>query len=93
MVDQYRFGEYRRALAGHEEISLNLILPIPEVDESGKAISVKPFRIQYSFSEAVRLIRPYISVRFMEQLKAVLPLAIYLALFQILFLHASLFIH
>ncbi len=87
MADYYRFGEYQRALAGHEEISLNLILPSPEVDESGNVIPIKPPRIEYSFSEVVRLIRPYISVRFMEQLKAVVPLAIYLALFQILFLH------
>jgi Protein of unknown function (DUF1538) len=87
MVDQYRFGDYRRALAGHEEISLNRILPTPEIDKSGNVVPVKPLRIRFSFSEAVRLIRPYISVRFMEQLKAVLPLGIYLALFQILFLH------
>ena len=86
MTDHYRFGDYQRVLAGVEEISLNRILPSPEVDESGNVIPVKPLRIECSFSEAVRLIRPYISVRFMEQLKAVVPLAIYLALFQILFL-------
>ena len=87
MADHYRFGEYQRVLAGQEEYSLNLILPSPEVDESGNAVPVKLPRIEYSFSEAVRLIRPYISVRFMEQFKAVVPLAVYLALFQILFLH------
>ena len=87
MADHYRFGEYQRVLAGHEEISLNLILPSPEVDESGNVIPVKTPPLEYSFSEAIKLIRPYISVRFMEQLKAVVPLAIYLALFQILFLH------
>ena len=86
MTDHYRFGEYQQVLAGQEEISLNLILPSPEVDESGNLIPVKPHRIEYSFSEVIRLIWPYISVRFMEQLKAVVPLAIYLALFKILFL-------
>jgi len=34
-----------------------------------------------------RLLQPYVSVRFIEQMKAVLPLAIYLLLFQILVLH------
>jgi len=32
------------------------------------------------------LLQPYVSVRFMDQVKAVVPLALYLALFQILFL-------
>jgi hypothetical protein len=36
--------------------------------------------------ETFRLLRPYVSVRFMEQIKAVVPLGVYLALFQILFL-------
>ena len=87
MADHYRFGEYQRVLAGQEEYSLNLIIPSPEVDEFGNVIPVKPTRIENTFSEAVRLVRPYITVRFVEQLKAVVPLAVYLALFQILFLH------
>ena len=87
MADHFRFGEYQRVLAGQEEYSLNQILPSPEVDEFGNVIPVKPSRIEYTFSEAVRLVRPYISVRFMEQLRSVVPLGVYLALFQILFLH------
>ena len=87
MADHFRFGEYQRVLAGQEEYSMNQILPSPEVDEFGNVIPVKPSRIEYTFSEAVRLVRPYISVRFMEQLRSVVPLGVYLALFQILFLH------
>lgn len=87
MADHYRFGEYQRVLAGHEEISLNQIFPAPKLDEDGRLISVIEPRIEYTFSEALRIIQPYISVRFKEQLKAVVPLAVYLALFQILFLH------
>ena len=86
MADHYRFGEYQQVLAGREEISLNQIIPSPRLDENGRVVPVKPPRAKYTFSEALRLIRPYISVRFMEQLKAVAPLAVYLALFQILFL-------
>jgi len=36
--------------------------------------------------EGLRLIQPYLSTRFMDQLKAVVPLALYLALFQLLIL-------
>jgi len=86
MADHYRFGEYQQVLAGREEISLNQIIPSPRLDENGRVVPVKPPRAKYTFSEALRLIRPYISVRFMEQFKAVAPLAVYLALFQILFL-------
>ena len=42
--------------------------------------------IRLTATETVRLLNPYISVRFMEQVKAVVPLGIYLALFQLLFL-------
>lgn len=87
MTDQYRFGDYQRVLSGHDEISLNNILPTPEVDADGNIIPVEPPKIEYTFSETLRLIQPYVSVRFMEQVKAVVPLAVYLALFQILFLH------
>jgi hypothetical protein len=34
----------------------------------------------------LKILKPYFSVRFMDQVKAVVPLAAYLALFQILFL-------
>jgi hypothetical protein len=37
-------------------------------------------------AETLKLIQPYVSIRFMEQVKAVVPLAVYLALFQLLIL-------
>jgi len=37
--------------------------------------------------DVYRLLQPYISVRFIEQLKAVMPLALYLLLFEVLVLH------
>ena len=82
-----RFGDYQRLLtAVSNEISLNAIKPKIELDSEGRIIPVPETRIKLNTVEAVRLLQPYVSVRFMQQVKAVVPLALYLALFQILFL-------
>lgn len=82
-----RFGDYQRLLtAVRNEISLNAIKPKIEIDSEGRIIPVPETRIKLNTVEAVRLLQPYVSVRFMQQVKAVVPLALYLALFQILFL-------
>ncbi len=91
MNDRYRhFGDYQRLLtAGHNEVSLNDLIPELERDAEGKLIPCPPRRIKLNPVEALRLLRPYVSVRFMDQVRAVVPLALYLALFQILFLQRT----
>ncbi len=42
--------------------------------------------INYSFQDALRIIKPYIRSRWNEQMKVVMPIAAYLALFQIIVL-------
>ena len=88
MTDKYRrFGDFQRELtAGSNELSLNAFNPELKWDAQGNVIPVPPPRIKLNATEVVRLLQPYISVRFMEQIRAVVPLALYLALFQILFL-------
>jgi hypothetical protein len=88
MDDRYRrFGDYQRLLtAGHNEVSFNDFNPELERDAEGNLIPCPPPRIKLNTIEALRLLQPYVSVRFMEQVRAVVPLALYLALFQILFL-------
>ena len=82
-----RFGDYQRLLtAGRNQISLNAFNPELERDAGGKLIPCPPRRVKLNTAEALRLLQPYVSVRFMDQVKAVVPLALYLALFQILFL-------
>ena len=82
-----RFGDYQRLLtAGRNEVSLNAFNPEPEWDADGKLIPCPPQRIKLNTVETLRLLQPYVSVRFMDQVRAVVPLALYLALFQILFL-------
>ena len=88
MTDRYRrFGDFQRILtAGRNELSLNVFNPELEWDAEGNLIPCPPPRIKLNAAEVLRLFRPYVSVRFMEQVRAVVPLALYLALFQILFL-------
>lgn len=62
----------------HTVLSYNDLTP-KEGQESEKSITLRPLDIY-------RLIQPYVSVRFLEQLYALLPLALYLVLFQILIL-------
>ena len=82
-----RFGDYQRLLtAGHNEISINVFNPELERDAEGRLIPCPPRRVKLNTVETLRLLQPYVSVRFMDQVKAVVPLALYLALFQILFL-------
>jgi hypothetical protein len=69
------------------EVSANLLLPPPELDADGKPIPMKLIRVRFTAKEVPRLIQPYVSARFMEQVRAVVPLALYLALFQLLILN------
>ncbi len=90
MADHFRFGDYQReSRAGHEVISLNQLADISpklERDAEGNVIPYQAPPIRLSAEEVFRLLQPYVSVRFLEQFKSVVPLAAYLALFQILFL-------
>ena len=75
------FSRYiKESNVSSDQISFN------ELSGRGSSTSEKPSRIKLSWQEVYRLVRPYISVRILEQAKAVLPLAIYLGLFQLLIL-------
>ncbi len=90
MADQYRFGDYQReSTATHDGISFDDLIdlrPKLEKDAEGNVIPYQAPPVRLTADETFRLLRPYVSVRFMEQIKAVVPLGVYLALFQILFL-------
>ncbi len=83
-----KYGDYLSAIgAGRRELSYNAIAPPPGRDARGQPIpppAAGPIRLHPE--EIAALLRPYVSVRFMDQVKAVVPLALYLALFQILIL-------
>ena len=88
MTDQtYRFGDFQRLLtAGRNEVRMDDLVNKPEFDAEGNLIPYTQLRVKLNTGEVMRLLQPYVSVRFMEQVRAVVPLALYLALFQILFL-------
>jgi len=76
-----RYGTFlSRYKIRHTKISYNDLTPKPDSDG---AKSLRPERIKVSFRYALGLLRPYLQTRFMEQVKAVVPLALYATLFQI----------
>nr|NDG06613.1 DUF1538 domain-containing protein [Oxalobacteraceae bacterium] len=90
MAKNIRFGEYVQAVTvDSDSISYSKLIPKPKLDKNGKEIPMKPEKMQLAGADIYNLLQPYVSVRFMEQLQAVLPLALYLALFQILVLQRS----
>ena len=87
MARELRFGDYiQEALVQQNEVSYNELVPPVELDEAGNELPYVPPRIQLKAFDAYRLIMPYTSVRMMEQVKAVVPLALYLVIFQLLIL-------
>jgi hypothetical protein len=83
-----RYHDYLRAVgAGRREISFNAVMPPLQRDAKGRPLPPPPRGpIRLQTREVAQLLRPYASVRFMEQFKAVVPLALYLGLFQVLIL-------
>ena len=80
-----RYGEFvAKHKIRHTELSYNLLTPKP--DPSGEK-SLRPASIQITPSRAAALLGPYVGVRITEQLKAVVPLAAYLMIFQLLVLN------
>ena len=65
----------------HRSISYNNLTPKP-----AKGKTLKPEKIKVGPAKAISLLAPYTYVRILEQVKAVVPLAAYLFLFQLLIL-------
>ena len=87
MPNRIRFGAYVREVSlKQRQISFNHIAPPVRKDARGEVIPYHPPKIQLRNLDIVRLIKPYISVRLNEQVRAVLPLAVYLVLFQLFIL-------
>ena len=77
-----KYSEYLDSVAvKHRTLSYNSIAPRREPGTSGALP-----RIKLSFSEVAELLATYCGVRILDQLKAVVPLAAYLMLFQVLIL-------
>ncbi len=79
-----RFSQFlTKATVKHNIVSYNMLTPKPVSDDP---TSLMPKKIDITFKSFCNLLGPYSYVRIMNQIKAVVPLAIYLMLFQILVL-------
>ncbi|MBT6274748.1 MAG: DUF1538 family protein, partial [Chromatiales bacterium] len=87
MTRTVRFGSFAREVALEQKrVSYSALSPEVIMDASGVPLAHRPQRLKVQPREIYRLIEPYISVRLRAQLKAVVPLALYLVLFQLLIL-------
>jgi hypothetical protein len=85
-----RFGDYLREVSvNHTSISYSDLTPKVKTSKEGEPEPYTPPRLKLTPMDAYKLMSPYVSVRFMEQLKAVAPLALYLGLFQYFLLGQS----
>lgn len=90
MSKSIRFGAYVREVSiRQKKISYNQLAPEVERDAFGNDVPYRPPKLELRSIDVYRLIQPYISVRLMDQIKAVVPLAVYLFLFQLLILRQN----
>jgi len=90
MAKNIRFGDYVQAVTvDSDSISYSKLIPKPKLDKNGNEIPMKPEKLKLAGTDIYNLLQPYLSVRIMEQVAAVFPLAAYLVLFQILVLQRS----
>ena len=90
MIREVRFGDFVREVGlKQQDVSYNELTPVLELDAEGRELPYRPEKIKLRPIDVHRLLSPYISVRFLAQIKAVVPLAAYLLLFQVLILRQS----
>ncbi len=94
MTQGIRFGDFVREVSLKQNyISYNALTPPLRLDENGKEIPYQPAKLQLRSIDIYRLLGPYVGTRLVNQIKAVVPLAAYLFLFQILILRQSVLDH
>ena len=90
MTQEVTFSRFARELNVHlDQISYNEMVPAIEFDDDGNEVAHKPQSLAIGPGHIYRLLQPYLSFRFMDQFKAVMPLAVYLVLFQLFILGQS----
>ena len=87
MPSEIQYGQFvRESTLMQRSVSYNDLIPKLEVDGQGQPVPYHPPKLKLQSTDIYNLLAPYLSVRLIEQVKAVFPLAIYLILFQILIL-------
>jgi len=86
-TNHIRFGAFIREVAlQQQEISYNKLTPKIKQDTYGNDLPYRPPKLKLRPIDIYRLIQPYVRVRLIDQVKAVVPLAVYLVLFQLFIL-------
>lgn len=84
---EIRFAAFAREITIHQrEIDFDELVPAMETDAAGAPVPHRPSRLKLRSLDIFHIVQPYVSVRLIDQVKAVVPLAAYLILFQILIL-------
>ena len=84
------FGKFTHELNVHRnQYSYNEMIPAAQYDAAGNVLPYQPPGLIISREYVYRLLKPYLSIRFMDQVRAVVPLALYLVFFQMLILRQS----
>lgn len=90
MAKEVRFGKYlKEAAPHHATISYNDLTSDVIHDADGNEMVATPTSITLRSIDVYRLLQPFITSRIMEQVKAVVPLAVYLMVFQLIILRQS----
>ena len=87
MAKEIRFGEFIREISANQRaVSYNELTPDPKFDADGNEVPYRAPRLRLRGIDMQRLLTPYVGVRVFDQVRTVVPLALYLMLFQILIL-------
>lgn len=90
MPTEIRFGDFAREVnSRHRYLSYNHVTPKPHYSDKGEPTAYRAPGFKLRPKVAFRLIRPYVQVRLFDQMRAVLPLALYLVLFQVIVLRTD----
>jgi len=87
VTKEIRFGEFIREISANQRaVSYSELTPNPAFDADGNEIPYRAPRLRLRGIDIQRLLTPYVGTRLLDQVRTVVPLALYLMLFQILIL-------
>jgi len=90
LAREIRYGDLARELSLEQvSVSYGDLTPAVQYDDAGNVIPHRPENLHLTPTNIQRLLGPYIGVRLGNQVKAVVPLALYLILFQLLILRQA----
>ena len=90
MSNSIRFGNFVREITiQQKQLNYNELTPEIAKDDEGNDLPYRAPKLQLRAVDVYHILEPYVSVRLKDQVKAVVPLAIYLVLFQVLILRQN----